>query len=91
MGSVSGDLSITNRRKPLTDEMTRILRACSHGAMHTNSVHRWVIDREPRPRRRDRELLQKRGYIRCSDHLLPGRGWVMELTELGVAALGEQR
>lgn len=49
--------------KPLTDEMLRIMRAIDREAMHANSSGRYVIAGEPRPDRRSRELLMKRGLI----------------------------
>lgn len=53
----------THRRKPLTEEMVRILKAVSEGRMTTNQAGRWVIAGEARPKRSARETLTKRGYI----------------------------
>ncbi len=80
-------------RKPLTDEMMRILRACGEGALwldHRGNGWRWKIIGGQRPESRARKLLIQRGYI--------GQRWegwgshavhLAFLTDLGRAALEE--
>ena len=70
---------------PLTDEMVRILRAVDRGAMVMNPAGRYCIAGEPRPDRRSRELLAKRGLIAW--HYTRETGTIWLVTEKGRRAL----
>jgi len=80
-----------SRRKPLTNEMLRILQFVSDGKVNRNDAYRWVIDGpHARPDRRSRELLVKRGYIvEMGARGLTGGSTHYVLTDLGRAALEE--
>lgn len=76
-------------RAPITDEMLRILAAIEAGTFHVNSAGRYVIAGEPRPDRRSRELLRKRGLIDWSHRFGEGTKW--HLTDGGREALRQSR
>lgn len=75
---------MTNRER--VDEELRILRAAAAGAIHTNGHGRWVIDQQPRPNRKAREGLLRRGYVTYA--YLAGRS-AYQLTGAGRAMLDE--
>ena len=70
--------------KPLTVEELRILRAAAEGRLTCgHSSGRWQIAGEPRPDRKSRERLKKRGLIDYA----AGSWTVLEATPLGRSRL----
>lgn len=73
-------------------EEKRILWAAREGRMHTNRSGRYVIDGEPRPDRKTRERLVRRGWIawtRGEQYDAFDLGGEVRITDLGYAALAE--
>lgn len=82
-----------SRRKPLTDEMLRILRAVERGDLYVNRHGRYNIVGQLRPDRKSRERLLGRGYIvnTWKLHFHDSQESIKEpyrLTDLGRKALG---
>jgi hypothetical protein len=67
----------------MTPEERRILWAAREGRLRINRHWRYVIEGEPRPARKDRENLQRQGFLGWSDKTQP------ILTPAGYSALAK--
>lgn len=68
--------------RPLNDEEIRVLRAVCRGHMQVNGAGRYVIEGGPRPERKARASLQRRGLIDW-----PGSDGRSRITSEGTATL----